>query len=201
MLNKKSTLYINIILYIIYICSIGFFAYTKSFGNIGLSLSCLIGTFILSIFNKKYLSQLNDRLYITLVLFIMFSSLLGSCYRFYDIINHYDDFLHIWSGFISVSVAYSLLISFNKSDIVNNINKYFIAIYICICYCCGWIMGDYRVFYGCITWSTHTSRRTKRYNDRYDRWVIRCNNNDSIYYEKNKKDVEISTSFYFNIQS
>lgn len=130
MLNKKSTLYINIILYIIYICSIGFFAYTKSFGNIGLSLSCLIGTFILSIFNKKYLSQLNDRLYITLVLFIMFSSLLGSCYRFYDIINHYDDFLHIWSGFISVSVAYSLLISFNKSDIVNNINKYFIAIYI-----------------------------------------------------------------------
>ena len=60
----------------------------------------------------------------------MFSSLLGSCYRFYDIINYYDDFLHIWSGFISVSVAYSLLIIFNKSDIVNNINKYFIAIYI-----------------------------------------------------------------------
>lgn len=130
MINKKSTSYINIILYIIYIGSIGFFAYTKSFGNIGLSLACLIGTFILSIFNKKYSAQLNDNLYITLVLFIMFSSLLGSCYRFYDIINHYDDFLHIWSGFISVSTAYSLLIIFNTSDIVNKINKYFIAIYL-----------------------------------------------------------------------
>lgn len=130
MFNKKSTSYINIILYIIYIGSIGFFAYTKSFGNIGLSLACLIGTFILSIFNRKYSVLLNDSLYITLVLFIMFSSLLGSCYRFYDIINHYDDFLHIWSGFISVSVSYSLLISFNGHEVVQNINKFFIVVYL-----------------------------------------------------------------------
>ncbi len=130
MLNKKSISYINIILYIIYIGSIGFFAYTKSFGNVGLSLACLVGTFILSIFNKKYSVLLNNRLYVILVLFIMFSSLLGSCYRFYDIINHYDDFLHTWSGFISVSVAYSLLISFNRYDVVKDINRYFIVIYL-----------------------------------------------------------------------
>ena len=145
----KSISYINIILYDIYRFN-WIFAYTKSFGNVGLSLACLVGTFILSIFNKKYSVLLNNRLYVILVLFIMFSSLLGSCYRFYDIINHYDDFLHTWSGFISVSVAYSLLISFNRDDVIKDINRYFIAIYLFVFYCCGWIIENYRIFYGYI---------------------------------------------------
>lgn len=130
MINKKSISYINIILGIIYIGSIGFFVYTKSFGNIGLASVCLIGTIILSILNKKLSVFLDDNLYIVLILFIMFSSLLGSCFRFYDIISNYDDFLHVWSGFISVSVAYRLLISFNRNDIVKRINKNFIVVYL-----------------------------------------------------------------------
>lgn len=82
---------ITILLYIVYILSAVFFVANKEYGSLGLVAISLVGTFILSFINKQTERLLSKELYIMLALFIMFSSLLGTCFNFYDI-NYYDDF-------------------------------------------------------------------------------------------------------------
>lgn len=122
--------FLNLILIIAYIFSIGYFFVNKEISSVAISTVCLIGSVVLYIVNQKYNKLIDNNLYIVLVLFILFSSLLGSCYRFYDRINHYDDFLHIWSGFISVSVAFAILNYFNKDEVVIKMSKIFIVIFL-----------------------------------------------------------------------
>ena len=126
--NKKSTKYITYALYILYSISLILFLKNGEIENIGIAFFCLISTIALHKINQKNKRLINDNLYLVLALFIIISSLLGSCYDFYDI-NHYDDFLHIWSGLISCSVAYSLLLFFNDNKI-KSISKIFIIIYL-----------------------------------------------------------------------
>ncbi|WP_042274891.1 membrane protein [Faecalimicrobium dakarense] len=126
----KDKKYLTIALSIVYIFSIIYFFINKEGGKSGTSIACLLGTIVLYIGSKKYNKLINDKLYNVLVLFILSSSLLGSCYRLYDKINHYDDFLHFWSGFINVSVAFSILNYFNKEELASKMSKFFIVIYL-----------------------------------------------------------------------
>lgn len=129
MRNKNTTKYITILLLIIYLGSIAIFVKDKNTMNILIASICTVGTIILYFVHKKYTRLIDNNLYIVSALFVMISSLLGSCYGFYDI-NHYDDFLHLWSGLITVSIAFSIMTFFHSDNDLKKINKYFIIIYV-----------------------------------------------------------------------
>ncbi|MCC0635261.1 MULTISPECIES: hypothetical protein [unclassified Clostridioides] len=120
---------ITILLYIVYVLCAIFFATNRAFGNVGLVAISLIGTFILSILNRQNKRLLSNELYIVLVLFIMFASLLGTCFNFYDI-NYYDDFLHLWSGIISCIVAFSTIKYFYIQKDISKMSKIFLVIFV-----------------------------------------------------------------------
>jgi len=122
---------ITIILYIVYILSAVFFVANKEYGSLGLVAISLVGTFILSFINKQTERLLSKELYIMLALFIMFSSLLGTCFNFYDI-NYYDDFLHLWSGIISCIVAFSIIKYFYTQREISKMSKVFLVIFLFI---------------------------------------------------------------------
>lgn len=117
------------LLYLIYIGSLAFFIIKKEYMYIGITLFCLISTIILRMCNKKINNLVNNNLYVVLVAFILFSSLLGTCYNFYDI-NHYDDFLHFWSGIIACSVGLSIIDFFNTPKQIRDMSKVFIVIFL-----------------------------------------------------------------------
>lgn len=129
MKNKNTTKYVTILLLIIYLGSIAIFVKDKNTMNILIASICTAGTIILYFVHKKYTRLIDNNLYIVSALFVMISSLLGSCYGFYDI-NHYDDFLHLWSGLITVSIAFSIMTFFHSDNDLKKINKYFIIIYL-----------------------------------------------------------------------
>lgn len=129
MRNESITKYLTILLLIIYVGSIAIFIKDKNTMNILIASICTVGTIILYFVHKKYTRLIDNNLYIVSALFVMISSLLGSCYGFYDI-NHYDDFLHLWSGLITVSIAFSIITFFHRDNELKNINKYFIIIYV-----------------------------------------------------------------------
>lgn len=129
MKNKNTTKYVTILLLIIYLGSIAIFVKEKNTMNILIASICTLGTIILYFVHKKYTRLIDNNLYIVSALFVMISSLLGSCYGFYDI-NHYDDFLHLWSGLITVSIAFSIMTFFHSDNDLKKINKYFIIIYV-----------------------------------------------------------------------
>lgn len=129
MRNKNTTKYVTILLLIIYLGSIAIFIKDKNTMNILIASICTVGTIILYFVHKKYTRLIDNNLYIVSALFVMISSLLGSCYGFYDI-NHYDDFLHLWSGLITVSIAFSIMTFFHSDNDLKKINKYFIIIYV-----------------------------------------------------------------------
>lgn len=129
MRNKNTTKYVTILLLIIYLGSIAIFIKDKNTMNILIASICTVGTIILYFVHKKYTRLIDNNLYIVSALFVMISSLLGSCYGFYDI-NHYDDFLHLWSGLITVSIAFSIMTFFHSDNDLKKINKYFIIIYL-----------------------------------------------------------------------
>ncbi|MCC0652732.1 hypothetical protein [Clostridioides sp. ES-S-0001-03] len=120
---------ITILLYIVYVLCAIFFATNRAFGNVGLVAISLIGTFILSILNRQNKRLLSNELYIVLVLFIMFASLLGTCFNFYGI-NYYDDFLHLWSGIISCIVAFSTIKYFYIQKDISKMSKIFLVIFV-----------------------------------------------------------------------
>ena len=53
--------------------------------------------------------------YSTLI-FILFSSYLGSCFDFYGIVRHYDDIMHFLSGILAVLFGYDVFILLNSSS-------------------------------------------------------------------------------------
>lgn len=129
MKENKTTKYVTLLLFIIYLGSIALFIKEKNSMNILIASTCTFGTLILYLVHKKYSRLIDNNLYIVSALFIMISSLLGSCYGFYDI-NYYDDFLHLWSGLITVSIAFSIITFFHTDRELKSISKYFILIYV-----------------------------------------------------------------------
>lgn len=118
----------NIILRVIYIFSgVYFLTINVNILNFLLCIFCLSGSFAIEYLRKKSIIR-TDGLSIVSDLFLLFSTILGTCYGFYGLIKGYDDFLHIWSGFIAVAVAFNILLITNKDDL--NISKLFVVIYL-----------------------------------------------------------------------
>ena len=118
----------SIILNSIYsLAAIYFLFIQQNLMNFGLSLFCLLCSFLISFLRHKLIIKF-DNLSLCCNLFILFSTLLGTCFSFYSIFNGYDDFLHIWSGALGVAVAYNILLITNKDDII--LSKIFIVIYL-----------------------------------------------------------------------
>ncbi len=117
----------NILINLAYLSSFLYFTLiNRNMMNMGLCISGLIISIILNYLTKKSIIRTKS-LYITSNLFLFFSTILGTCFEFYDIIKRYDDFLHVWSGFICVSFAYNILIITNKDF---RVSKSFILIYL-----------------------------------------------------------------------
>ncbi|MGL6104627.1 hypothetical protein [Romboutsia sp.] len=118
----------NIVINLIYTLSALYFLFAnKSIMNFGLSIFCIITGLLIEFFRKKSIIKTTS-LSVVCSLFILFSTLLGTCFGFYGAFKGYDDFLHIWSGFITVSIAYNLLLTTNKDGY--KLSALFIVIYL-----------------------------------------------------------------------
>ena len=116
---KKQNIFsiIHITIYLIYASCIVYFVTVRNFRWIIVSILSLIGIIILIILNKKYKHLFGNLLVNTLIIFIAISILGGTCFDFYRF-NHFDDVLHITSGFIGCMVARILFyFSQNETDI------------------------------------------------------------------------------------
>lgn len=116
---KKQNIFsiIHITIYLIYAACIVYFVTVRNFRSIILSILSLIGIIILIILNKKYKHLFGNLLVNTLIIFIAISILGGTCFDFYRF-NHFDDVLHITSGFIGCMAARILFyFSQNETDI------------------------------------------------------------------------------------
>lgn len=116
---KKQNIFsiIHISIYLIYVACIVYFITVRNFRSIILSILSLIGIIILIILNKKYKHLFGNLLVNTLIIFIAISILGGTCFDFYRF-NHFDDVLHITSGFIGCMAARILFyFSQNETDI------------------------------------------------------------------------------------
>lgn len=120
----------NIVLNIIYALSgVYFLAVKPNMMNVGLCIFCIASSLLIEFLRRKSIIRTNS-LSIVANLFILFSTLLGTCFEFYGIFKGYDDFLHIWSGFIAVAFAYNIMLITNNEDL--NVSKLFILIYLFI---------------------------------------------------------------------
>ena len=132
-MNKKRILnWMSKLMYVIYLGSIAYFIFVSKLENVLFALASLLGTIILVYLNKRFDKLFDTTLIITLIIFILFSGLLGSSFGFYHTIKNYDDFLHIWSGIISCSVAYVLFNYFGNMDVKNTKRKIFFIIFMFI---------------------------------------------------------------------
>lgn len=108
-MKLKKINYFNVVIYIIYIFSIGYFLFNKDYKNVGLPTFAFILNLILRWAYSKNFIILDTSLYIVGSLFILFCLVFGSSFRLYDTIKHYDDFLHFWSGFITVKIGFNII--------------------------------------------------------------------------------------------
>ena len=129
MRKREKKKWIIDFIYIVYMASIIWFLKERKLFEFGIVVFCIVSTLILGIVNKKVNKLLDNSTYINLVIFIMVSSLLGSCFKFYSI-NHYDDFLHLYSGVLSCNVAYLIIRYFNNEENIKMVNKVFIIIFL-----------------------------------------------------------------------
>ena len=116
---KKQNIFsiIHITIYLIYASCIVYFVTVRNFRSTIVSILSLIWIIILIILNKKYRHLFGNLLVNTLIIFIAISILGGTCFDFYRF-NHFDDVLHITSGFIGCMVARILFyFSQNETDI------------------------------------------------------------------------------------
>ncbi|MDO5011782.1 MAG: hypothetical protein Q4E31_13225 [Intestinibacter bartlettii] len=127
---KKQNIFkiIHIIIYLIYAVCIGYFVTVRDFRSIILSILSLIGIIILIILNKKYKHLFGNLLVNSLIIFITIAIIGGTCFDFYKF-NHFDDVLHITSGFIGCMVA-RILFYFSQNETDTPRKRLFFVIYI-----------------------------------------------------------------------
>lgn len=126
---KKQNIFsmIHITIYLIYAACIVYFVTVRNFRAIILSILSLIGIIILIILNKKYKHLFGNLLVNTLIIFIAISILGGTCFDFYRF-NHFDDVLHITSGFIGCMAA-RILFYFSQNETDISRKRIFFVIY------------------------------------------------------------------------
>ena len=129
MRKREKKKWIIDFIYIVYMASIIWFLKERKLFEFEIVVFCIVSTLILGIVNKKVNKLLDNSTYINLVIFIMVSSLLGSCFKFYSI-NHYDDFLHLYSGVLSCNIAYLIIRYFNNEENIKMVNKVFVIIFL-----------------------------------------------------------------------
>ena len=129
MRKREKKKWIIDFIYIVYMASIIWFLKERKLFEFGIVVFCIVSTLILGIVNKKVNKLLDNSIYINLVIFIMVASLLGSCFKFYSI-NHYDDFLHLYSGVLSCNIAYLIIRYFNNEENIKMVNKVFVIIFL-----------------------------------------------------------------------
>ena len=108
-MRLKKINYFDTTICIIYLASIGYFLFNKDYKNAALPTVAFIINLILRWAYSKNLLILDNSLYIVGSLFILFCLVFGSSFRLYDSIKHYDDFLHFWSGFITVKIFFNII--------------------------------------------------------------------------------------------
>ena len=104
--------------------SIGYFLFNKDYKNVVLPIASFIINLILRWAYSKNFLILDNSLYIVGSLFILFCLVFGSSFRLYDSIKHYDDFLHFWSGFITVKIGFNII----KTIEISNFNSKLLVI-------------------------------------------------------------------------
>ena len=119
---------IHIIIYLIYAVCIGYFVTVRDFRSIILCILSLIGIIILIILNKKYKHLFGNLLVNSLIIFITIAIVGGTCFDFYKF-NHFDDVLHITSGFIGCMAA-RILFYFSKNETDTPRKRVFFVIYL-----------------------------------------------------------------------
>ncbi|MDY5211191.1 hypothetical protein [Intestinibacter sp.] len=126
---KKQNIFniIHFIIYLIYAVGIVYFVTVRDFRSIILSILSLSGIIILIILNKKYKHLFGDLLVNALIIFIAVAILGGTCLDFYQF-HHFDDVLHIISGFIGCMVA-KIIFYFSKNDTATFRKKLFFVLY------------------------------------------------------------------------
>ena len=132
-MKLKKLNYFNAVIYILYIISIGYFLFNKDYGNAGLSTVAFIINLILRWIYSKNFILLDNSLYIVGSLFILFCLVFGSSFGLYDKINHYDDFLHFWSGFITVKIGFNII----KFVGINNFNNKLLVVILLLFFAMG----------------------------------------------------------------
>ncbi|MGL5316154.1 MAG: hypothetical protein ACRC92_23050 [Peptostreptococcaceae bacterium] len=118
-MNDQNTKKFNLLIFTIYILSIIYFLFKKDYSSASLSFISLVISIVLCYIYKRNIEALDFSLYIVLNLFVLASFVLGSSYKLYDKIKYYDDFLHFWSGFISVKIGWNIF----KNIKLEKINK------------------------------------------------------------------------------
>ena len=126
---KKQNIFsiIHMIIYLIYALCIGYFVTVRDFRSIILSILSLIGIIILVILNKKYNHLFGNLLVTTLIIFIPIAIIGGTCFDFYRF-NHFDDVLHITSGFIGCMAA-KIIFYFSQNETNTRRKRLFFVIY------------------------------------------------------------------------
>ena len=84
---------------------------------------------MINFLNKIFEHLFNTMLSIILALFTLLSLVLGTSYGLYKV-NHYDDFLHICSGFIGCAVEYEVIEVYLPKEKRKCINSIFIFVFI-----------------------------------------------------------------------
>ena len=129
-MKKRQTLkIISILLCIFYSFSIFYFIFRGIYRYSLICALCIGITIILNFLNKRFEHLLNPMLSIILALFTLLSLVLGTSYGLYKV-NHYDDFLHICSGFIGCAVAYEVIEVYLPKEKRKCINSIFIFVFI-----------------------------------------------------------------------
>lgn len=135
----------TLILSVFFAISLIYFLYEKD--SMGISV-CIFGLVLIPILyklNKLKPRLLTDELYCIFIYYTCIASILGSGYGLYDI-NHYDDFLHLISGVLTVIVACTILKYFNTEKQLKEMNTIFKIVFI-LMFSMGvasfWEIGEY----------------------------------------------------------
>lgn len=103
------------ILTLLYLFSLLYFIFEEQTFKIVPCLCSLIITIFIKFTTKKFINIISSIFIFSILIFILFSSYLGSSFNFYALIDNYDDIMHFLSGILSVIFAYNVFLALNTN--------------------------------------------------------------------------------------
>lgn len=104
------------ILILLYTVSLIYFIFFGEPFQIAPCFCSLMITVFIKFTTKKFINVISPILIFSILIFVLFSSYLGSSFDFYGIINHYDDIMHSLSGVLAVLFAYDAFVLLNSNS-------------------------------------------------------------------------------------